>query len=176
MRVISGKYKGKVLKGFDLDGTRPTKDRVKESVFASIQNKVKDSVFLDLFAGSGSIGIEALSNGASICYFIDNGIILNTLISNTRDIENSVVLNKDYLDALNYFKNNSIIFDIIYLDPPYQIGVLNKALKYVEDNKLLNKDGIVICEYENEIPISNYDLVKEKVFGKTNIRIYKNKE
>ena len=62
MRVISGKYKGKLLDGFDLEGTRPTKDRVKESVFGSIQNKVKNSIFLDLFAGSGSIGIEALSS------------------------------------------------------------------------------------------------------------------
>ena len=64
MRVISGKYKGKQLEGFNIDGTRPTMDRIKESLFASIQNYVKDAVVLDLFAGSGSLGIEALSNGS----------------------------------------------------------------------------------------------------------------
>ena len=74
MRVISGKYKGKNLIGFDIDGTRPTMDRVKESLFGIIQNYIKDSVILDLFAGSGSLGIEALSNGASNCYFFDNNI------------------------------------------------------------------------------------------------------
>ena len=72
MRIISGKYKNKKLIGFDIEGTRPTMDRVKESVFGMIQNYLKNSVVLDLFAGSGSIGIEALSNGSSKCYFVDN--------------------------------------------------------------------------------------------------------
>ena len=76
MRVISGKYKGKNLIGFDIDGTRPTMDRVKESLFGIIQNNIKNSVVLDLFAGSGSLGIEAISNGASEVYFIDNNIEL----------------------------------------------------------------------------------------------------
>ena len=74
MRVISGKYKGKNLIGFNIDGTRPTMDRVKESLFGMIQNHIKNSVVLDLFAGSGSLGIEAISNGAAKCYFIDNNI------------------------------------------------------------------------------------------------------
>ena len=74
MRIISGKYKGKNLIGFDIDGTRPTMDRVKESLFGIIQNYVKDSIVLDLFAGSGSLRIEALSNGALTCYFFDNNI------------------------------------------------------------------------------------------------------
>ena len=81
MRIISGKYKGKKLDGFDIEGTRPTMDRVKESLFGIIQNNLKDSICLDLFAGSGSLGIEALSNGASACYFVDkNKQILNILI------------------------------------------------------------------------------------------------
>ena len=80
MRVISGKYKGKNLIGFNIDGTRPTMDRVKESLFGIIQNYIKDSIVLDLFAGSGSLGIEALSNGASSCYFFDNNIELVNII------------------------------------------------------------------------------------------------
>ena len=177
MRVISGKYKGKVLDGFDLEGTRPTKDRVKESVFGSIQNKVKNSIFLDLFAGSGSIGIEALSNGSSKCYFVDNSnLIFKTLVHNVEGIENGIVLKKEYLDALKYFKNNNIKFDIVYIDPPYHLGLMNKAIKYIEDNILLNESGIIICEYEEESPICNYKLIKEKKFGKTNIKILKKED
>ena len=174
MRVISGRYKGKVLEGFDIDGTRPTKDRVKESVFGSIQNKVRNSMFLDLFAGSGSIGIEALSNGACKTYFVEIGNdILKILNNNLSDIEDGVVINKDYLDALDYFKSNDIKFDIIYIDPPYHLGLMNKAIKYIEDNNLLNKDGIIICEYEEDSPICNYKLIKSKKFGKTNVDIYR---
>ena len=176
MRVISGKYKGKVLDGFDLEGTRPTKDRVKESVFGSIQNKVKNSIFLDLFAGSGSIGIEALSNGSSKCYFVDNGDILKVLNNNLKGIDNSIVINKDYLYALDFFKNNNIKFDIVYIDPPYYLGLMNKAIKYIEDNNILNESGIIICEYEEESPICNYKLIKEKKYGKTNIKIFKKED
>ena len=88
MRVISGKYKGKTLMGFNIDGTRPTMDRIKESLFGIIQNKIKDSIVLDLFAGSGSLGIEALSNGAKECYFVDNNIEpINVLNKNIKDMK-----------------------------------------------------------------------------------------
>ena len=72
MKVISGILKGRNIKGYDIDGTRPTMDRVKESLFASIQDYIKNSIVLDLFAGSGNLGIEAISNGSSKCYFVDN--------------------------------------------------------------------------------------------------------
>ena len=74
MRVISGALKGRNIEGYNIDGTRPTMDRVKESVFGTIQNYVPNSIVLDLFAGSGNLGIEAISNGASKCYFVDNNI------------------------------------------------------------------------------------------------------
>ena len=72
MKVISGILKGRNIKGYDIDGTRPTMDRVKESLFASIQDYISGSIVLDLFAGSGNLGIEAISNGSSKCYFVDN--------------------------------------------------------------------------------------------------------
>ena len=71
MKIISGTLKGRNIKGYNLEGTRPTMDRVKESLFAIIQNKIKDSIVLDLFSGSGNLGIEAISNGAKLCYFND---------------------------------------------------------------------------------------------------------
>ena len=101
MRVISGLYKGRNLKGFDIDGTRPTMDRVKESIFSSIQNYLDEAICLDLFSGSGNLGIEALSNGADTCYFVDiNKKAINTIKENidSLNITNHVVMNSDYKD------------------------------------------------------------------------------
>ena len=126
MRVISGKYKGKNLIGFDIDGTRPTMDRVKESLFGIIQNYIKDSVVLDLFAGSGSLGIEALSNGASSCYFFDNNIeLINIIKKNTIDMNGVHIMKSDYKNSLELLKNSNIKFDIIFLDPPYKLKLIN---------------------------------------------------
>lgn len=174
MRVISGKYKGKNLLGFDVDGTRPTMDRVKESLFGSIQNKVKDSVCLDLFAGSGSLGIEALSNGAKCCYFGDlNKEILKILKENLKGIENSFVIEGDYLKILNELKDKK--FDIIFLDPPYKFNLINSSIQFILDNEMLNEEGIIVCEYETE-EINNYTLeeIKDKKYGSKRIKILKN--
>lgn len=174
MRVISGKYKGKNLLGFDVDGTRPTMDRVKESLFGSIQNKIKDSVCLDLFAGSGSLGIEALSNGAKCCYFGDlNKEILKILKSNLKGIENSFVIEGDYLKILKELKDKK--FDIIFLDPPYKFNLINNSIEFILENKMLNENGIIVCEYETEV-INNYDLeeIKDKKYGSKRIKILKN--
>ena len=176
MRIISGKYKGKKIEGFDLLSTRPTKDRVKESVFGIIQNKIKDSLFLDLFAGTGSIGIEAISNGSKKTYFVDNGKdILKILKNNLKDIDDFIIVDKDYKESLKYFYSNNIKFDIIYIDPPYHLNYLNDAIALIEEYDILNQEGIIICEYEEEIPHSFYELIKEKNYGKTNIRIYRKK-
>ena len=175
MRIISGKYKGRKLIGDNIDGTRPTMDRVKESLFGIIQNNIKDSVCLDLFAGSGSLGIEALSMGAQICYFIDKNIkVIDALKVNTKDIDNVVLIHNNYIDALNYFKEEKIKFDIIFLDPPYKDNLINPSLKYIKENNLLNKDGIIICEYETEKFDIDLEIIKEKKYGSKNIRIYKN--
>ena len=174
MRVISGKYKGRKLIGDNIIGTRPTMDRVKESLFGIIQTKLKDSICLDLFAGSGSLGIEALSNGAKLCYFVDkNEEVIKTLYKNTLDIDGVNIIKTDYMNALIKFKEENLKFDIIFLDPPYKDNLIKSTLKYIEEFNLLNEDGIVICEYENEEFISNMDIIKEKKYGSKNIRIYK---
>ena len=177
MRVISGKYKNKQLDGFDINGTRPTMDRVKESLFASIQKYLKASVVLDLFAGSGSLGIEALSNGSNACYFVDNNIKLIEIIKkNTSNLNEDIyILKKDYKEALKYFKENNITFDIIFLDPPYQMNLINSSIELIEKYNLLNDEGIIVCEYESEEVISNYEILKTKKYGSKNIRIYINR-
>ena len=176
MRVISGKYKGKNLIGFNIEGTRPTMDRVKESLFAIIQNKLKDSIVLDLFAGSGSLGIEALSNGACCAYFIDNNLeLINIIKTNTKNIKEDIhILKSDYNEALKMFKNSNIKFDIIFLDPPYSLNLINDCLNKILDYNLLNSDGIIVCEYEGEnINNDRLSTIKDKKYGSKNIRIYK---
>lgn len=175
MRVISGIYKGKNLLGFDIEGTRPTMDRVKESMFASIQNYIKDSVVLDLFAGSGSLGIESISNGCKKCYFVDNNkLAIDIINKNAADINNKIILNKDYKSALEYFKNNNIKFDLILLDPPYKNNLLNNSIKYIEEYNLLNDNGILVCEFEVDEIVTKYKLIKSKKYGLKYVNIYKN--
>lgn len=175
MRVISGKYRGKNLTGFDIDGTRPTMDRVKESLFAMIQNKLNGSVVLDLFAGSGSLGIEAISNGSKTAYFVDNNIeLINIIKSNTKNMDEDIhILKSDYKSAIELLKNSNIKFDIVFLDPPYKLNLINDSIKRLLDSDLINSGGLIICEYENEEIKCDLELLKSKSYGSKNIRIYK---
>jgi len=177
MRVISGIYKGKKLAGFEVKGTRPTMDRVKESLFGMIQNYINDSTVLDLFAGTGSLGIEALSNGAKMCYFVDNGeLITKFLRKNTENLKDAIIYVMDYQKALTYFVTEGIKFDIVFLDPPYHENMLASSLELIEKYKLLSEDGIVICEYENEeLPTASpyFSVIKNKNYGDKKIVVYK---
>lgn len=178
MRVISGKYKGRNIKGFDIIGTRPTMDRVKESLFATINNKLKNSIILDLFAGSGNLGIEALSNGSVEAYFVDNNkVAIKVIKDNIRDLkitEKVNIYNMDYLDALKYFKNNNIKFNIIFLDPPYKDKILSSILELIDNYDLLFDDGIIVLEYDSgNIEYDKYELIKNKKYGNKYIMILK---
>ncbi len=175
MRIISGKYKGLILKEYNIDGTRPTMDRVKESLFGMIQMKLKNAVCLDLFAGSGSLGIEALSLSASKCYFVDNNpIVINNLKNNMQKIEEEYyIYNLDYKKALEKFKNENIKFDIVFLDPPYKLNLINDSINKLLEYNLLNKDAYIICEYQTEEVKSDLEILKEKKYGDKYIKIYK---
>ena len=169
MKIISGLYKGRNLEGFNIDGTRPTMDRVKESLFATIQNKIPESIVLDLFAGSGNLGIEALSQGAKQAYLVDNNkkainIIKNNI--NNLKIENVKVINDDFKKALKSFSEEQ--FDLIFLDPPYKTNHIEESIKLIEKYNVLKKDGVIICESDNldRIVYSDvYKAVKEKKYG-----------
>ena len=121
-------YKEKNYLAYNIIGTRPTMNRVKESMFASIQNYIDNSIVLDLFCGTGSLGIEALSMGASRCYFVDNNKdilrYLNKNINNLGINSKSIIVSKDYRDSLLYFKNNNIKFNIVLVDAPYKMEVM----------------------------------------------------
>lgn len=171
MKIISGKYKGRNLLGFDIDGTRPTMDRVKESLFAIIQNYLDNSIILDLFSGSGNLGIEALSEGASYAYLVDfNHKAIDVIKKNinTINIDNVDVLNMDYKQALKYLKDNNIRLDIIFLDPPYKTNYIEKSIELIDEYDLVSNDGIIVCESDSldKIIYSNkYKSIKEKRYG-----------
>ena len=181
MRVVSGKYKGRVLKGYTLKGTRPTMDRVKESLFASIQDKIAESVCLDLFAGSGNLGIESLSMGSKEVIFVDKEYMAFKTINSNLDMLdsniNTTVLNMDYLKALEKLYPKK--FDIIFLDPPYKSFYIEKALNKISDLNMLNTLGIVVLESDSLDKLnygSYYEEVKTKKYGDKYIRILKKKD
>ena len=182
MRVISGLLKGRIINGFDIIGTRPTMDRVKESVFGIIQNSLKDSIVLDLFAGSGNLGIEAISNGSKLVYFNDNNRkCINAIKNNLKDfnvINKSVITNFDYMEALRFYQKNQVNFDLVFLDPPYKDLIINKIMDYLINWKLLKNKALIICEVNEIIPFNHEKilLIKERKYGDKMILIYQYKE
>lgn len=172
MRIISGLYKGRKLEGFDINGTRPTMDRIKESIFGIIQNNIKDAIVLDLFAGSGSLGLEALSNGAKEVYLIDNNdIAIKTIKKNSKDMENTHIIKEDFK---KYLEKTNTKFDLVFLDPPYQKHLINEALELIKKYQILNDNGIIVCEYEDEVIDNFYQLLKARKYGTKEVKIFKN--
>ena len=163
-----------------IDGTRPTMDRVKESVFAMIQDYIKDSIFLDLYSGTGNIGIEAISNGSKKAYLVDNNMVAIKTIKeniNMLKIDNIDVIKEDAIACLNNFINTGIKFDIIFLDPPYHTNELDKSLTIINDNLcLLGEDSIIVCETEIRIDYQKYDnlmIYKTRKYGSKEVTILK---
>lgn len=179
LKVISGILKGRKIEGFDLEGTRPTMDRVKESLFATIQNYIPDSIVLDLFAGSGNLAIEAISNGSSTAYLndiSDKAIkVIRKNVSNFKIEDNVTILNMDYKKCLDYLSHEGISFDIIFLDPPYKKMVVGDIIEFILGNNLLSDEGLIVCEVSNNY-LEEYETlekIKEKKYGDKQIIIFK---
>ena len=151
MRVIAGTARGCKINSIDDLSTRPTLDRVKESLFSIIQNYIKDANVLDLFAGSGALGIEALSRGAKHCIFCDKSYkaiqMVKININKTKMKEKSTIINKDYKKCLEQLKD---VFDIIFIDPPYRKDIAIKSISQIIEKSLLSKSGIIILETDEE--------------------------
>lgn len=151
MRIIAGKYKAKVINSPKTEKTRPTLDRVKEAMFSILIPYVVDANVLDLFSGTGNLGLEAISRGAKFAWLNDSGnIAISTIISNV-ELTNSKtcvkITKKDYIKCLKQIEKLKLTFDIIFLDPPYDSKLAIDTLKYISDNKsILSKDGIIVYE------------------------------
>ena len=180
MKIISGKYKGKKIDGYDLNGTRPTMDRVKESLFAMIQDYVKGSVVLDLYSGSGNLAIEAVSNGCKYAYLNDISndsikVINNNI--NSLNIKNVSISKKDASLLLKDLINNKIKLDIIFLDPPYDTNEIDKTLTLINNNiQILSKSALIVCETTISINYEKYDkliVYKNKKYGQKHVNILK---
>lgn len=175
MRVISGWARGKKLQEINDPDVRPTTDRVKESLFNIIQFELIGASFLDLFGGTGQIGIEALSRGASNVFIVDNKKeSLRIIRKNVLNLSSSSNINIIDSDAVNFIKNTSLKFDIIFLDPPYNSGILELIFPYID--KIMNDKGIVITEtnLDNALLNSNGSLKFKKSYkyGKISINLY----
>lgn len=179
MRVITGTARGMNLLTLPGEDVRPTTDRVKEAMFSIIQFEVEGSQVLDLFAGSGQLGIEALSRGAGYVTFVDSAResinCIKTNLQKTNLKTNSCVVQTD---AFSFLKTSAGMFDIAFLDPPYSQGLLQKALPLVASR--MNPNGVIMCEhpYGEEMPdkAGDFDLYREYKYGKLALTVYRKKE
>lgn len=177
MRIITGTARGKCLitvEGSDL--VRPTPEKVKEAIFSSIQFDIEGRRILDLFAGCGQLGIEALSRGAESAVFVDSSdISINTVKKNLNgtDFESKARLVRSDYQA--FLTRCSEQFDIAFLDPPYRAGLLEKALEDVSG--YMSDYGIIICEHpiDVELPkaVNEFEVYREYRFGKIIVSVYK---
>lgn len=178
MRVISGSARGKQLKALEGLDTRPTTDRVKESVFNIIQFDIEGRKILDLFAGSGQMGIESLSRGAAHCTFVemrrDAAAIVRENLNLTGLSGQSKLVQGESIGFLTSCKET---FDVIFLDPPYQTNLLEQALETIVRFDILKEHGIIICESLPEkalptLPVS-YEEGREYRYGTIKLKIYR---
>ena len=175
MRVITGSARGRRLEQLEGNDVRPTTERVKEAVFSIIQFNIEGRRFLDLFAGSGQMGIEALSRGAVRAVFIDSAKesvdIVKRNLHTTKLEENARVFRAD---SISYIKSCRETFDLVFLDPPYGTGLLQQALENIE--RVMSKGGIVICEspVTEDLPEALNEFVKLREYrhGKIKITTY----
>ena len=174
MRIITGKVKGLKLKAPSGFSTRPTSDRVKESVFNVLNGMVDFSEVesvLDVFAGTGSLGLEALSRGASSATFIDFATteIIAENIRRAKFENAATILRGDFTKMLRKISRQQKTFDLIFIDPPYKENLAETALELIGEFELLNSDGLIIVEYgaDEILDTKNFESIRKINYGRT---------
>ncbi|MDE6712909.1 MAG: 16S rRNA (guanine(966)-N(2))-methyltransferase RsmD [Lachnospiraceae bacterium] len=182
MRVIAGTARSLQLKTPEGMDTRPTTDRIKETLFNMIQNDVPGGIFVDLFSGSGGIGIEALSRGAKKAYFVENDRhaieCIEANLKHTKLTENAMVLKQDAVTALQYSIHEPA--DVVFADPPYQKGYHRMLLMAAAGSKAVTEDTLLIIEETKDEDFSfcdelGFELIKEKIY-KSNKHVFLRKK
>ena len=169
MRVTTGKYRGRKLIENKYEHIRPTADVVKQAVFNKLAFVVPGSEILDLFCGTGALGIEGLSRGAESVVFADKDPRSIALTKRNLDLlgikENYKIITGDYKNVIKMLSSKK--FDVIILDPPYQSGVYEDAIQKIFENKLLKDDGVIVCEHnqKDSYDFSPFCVDCEKTYG-----------
>jgi 16S rRNA (guanine966-N2)-methyltransferase len=177
MRVISGTSKGRRLATPKSRAIRPTSDRVKESIFNLLGGEVEGKVVLDLFAGTGSLGIEALSRGAKKAIFVEKGRqalrLIQRNLSHVGVRERSEILPKEVNRAIGTLKQKGESFDLILMDPPYEKGLIRKTLLKLQSHRIYHEDSILVIEHDRREPIpemgEGWTLIRQRRIGDTMI-------
>ena len=178
MRIISGKYRGLKLADFDVSGVRPTADRVKESLFNVLYGRVAGAKILDLFCGSGNLGIECLSRGAESVHFNDISPasieILKNNLARLKNPQQFKITNCDYSVCLSRADK----YDLIFIDPPYRLEIGVEALKLIGAGNILNNGGLVVFERDRSFEGEVAGLAKtdERKYGKTYLTFFEKGE
>ncbi|MGL6105353.1 16S rRNA (guanine(966)-N(2))-methyltransferase RsmD [Romboutsia sp.] len=180
LRVISGKVRGLKLNTPKNDDVRPTTDRVKESLFNIINSYIIESDILDLFAGTGSLGIECLSRGANKCIFVDISkesiAVINSNIKKARVENESTVLSLDFKNAIDKLQIQKEQFDVIFMDPPYYKDMFIDALEKIDNTNLLKEEGIIVVEHDTKhvFPdrVGRLEKTRDKKYGSTTLTFY----
>ncbi|OLS01722.1 16S rRNA (guanine(966)-N(2))-methyltransferase RsmD [Tissierella creatinophila] len=182
MRVISGISKGHKLKSPKGQNTRPTEDRIKESLFNILGTLKKDSLVLDLFAGSGAIGIEFLSRGANKAYFVDSSYesikTVKENLEHTKFLEYATIYKKDSIGVISFLKDQGLKFDYIYIDPPFEKhDLLFTVLEHINRYHILHKDGVIMIEHEKQLELDeaiiNFEKIDFRNYGSKSITFLK---
>lgn len=178
MRVIAGRARSLKLKTPEGTATRPTTDRIKETLFNMIQGEIPGCIFVDLFAGSGGIGIEALSRGASHAYFVENGkeavLCIQDNLRFTKFSDNATLLKQDIFSSLSLISEKEA--DIIFIDPPYQAGYEERVFKALSLQPYVTENTLLILEAELNMKMDylselGYEMIREKKY-KTNKHVF----
>lgn len=183
MRIISGKARGRKLIPPATMETRPTLDRVKEAMFSMILGYIPGAVVIDVFAGTGSLGLEAASRGAKEVYLVDKSPItfplLKENVENLKFSDFCFPLNMDSYEALRSLAIKDKIFDLIFIDPPYCKEMIPEAMKIIKENNLLQKGGLIVTKIDTIEEIyegyENITLTQSRKYGNTTVCFYKYK-
>ena len=193
MRIIAGKFKAKRINSPKTEKTRPTLDRVKEALFSIIDSYIDEGEVLDLFGGTGNLALEALSRGASFAWINDKeNLSISTILSNvklTNTTEYVKITKKDYAKCLNQIVKEDKLFDVIFLDPPYDSNLAIDTLNYISEceDKVLKKDGIIVYETDKNFLLKleknnkadilksfkNLQCIDERAYGNVVLMLYK---
>ncbi len=177
MRIIAGDYKGRHLLAPNDNKVRPTTDKVKEAIFSMLSYRTEDAVVIDLFAGTGNLGLEALSRGAARVYFGDHARSSLALVKQNVALcgaeDKSVILFGNYADVLSRIREKA---DIIFLDPPYGKDLIEDCFSHIAEGDLLKEDGLIIAEHDrNEtLPelLAGFYKIKEKRYSRITVSVY----